>query len=128
MTPTTIRPSKWSTAPCGLLLCVAALLSAAPASADEVDDAFIASLTQNGIAMSDGGSAIAMARSICAGFDKGRTSTMLAMKLMKDTGLSRRQAGYFIGAAVSAYCPQYKGTYRSSGAPAVAAIPVDPVG
>ena len=29
------------------------------------------------------------------------------MKLMKDTNLSARQAGYFLGVSKAAYCPQY---------------------
>jgi hypothetical protein len=29
------------------------------------------------------------------------------MKLMNDTNLSSRQAGFFIGASTAAYCPQY---------------------
>jgi hypothetical protein len=31
------------------------------------------------------------------------------MRLVKDTSLTPKQAGYFIGVSVSAYCPQYKG-------------------
>ena len=31
------------------------------------------------------------------------------MKLMKETDLSMKQSSYFIGAAISAYCPQYAG-------------------
>jgi hypothetical protein len=36
------------------------------------------------------------------------------MKLMKDTDLSMRQSSYFIGAAISAYCPQYVGNTDNS--------------
>ncbi|MDT5145364.1 MAG: hypothetical protein QOC58_9 [Mycobacterium sp.] len=46
---------------------------------------------------------------MCAGFDKGQSSSLLAMRLVKDTSLTPKQAGYFIGVSVSAYCPQYKG-------------------
>ena len=44
--------SKWSTG-CGVLNFAAALLYAAPASADSTDDAFIAALTKNGIVVND---------------------------------------------------------------------------
>jgi uncharacterized protein DUF732 len=99
---------KWSAARAAALS-AAALLSAAPASADQLDDAFVAALTKNGITMPDRGGAIAMAHSVCAGLDRGEPSTALAMGLVKNTDLSPKQAGYFVGVSVSAYCPQYKG-------------------
>ncbi|OIN80985.1 DUF732 domain-containing protein [Mycobacterium malmoense] len=112
MAPTNVGPAKWSTV-CAVLLSAATLLCAAPASADETDDAFTAALTNYGIVISDG-TAISMAHTVCTGFDKGQTSTVLAMKLKKDTNLSLKEAGYFIGASVSAYCPQYKGATDDS--------------
>jgi Protein of unknown function (DUF732) len=59
-----------------------------------------------GIVVRDSGTAIAMARTVCAGFDNNQRSSVLAMKVMKDTDLSLKQSGYFVGASVSAYCPQ----------------------
>lgn len=91
------------------MMCVAALFSAAPASAGPTDDSFLAALANYGIAINDPNTAIAMARTVCAGFDNNQRSSILAMKVMKDTSLSPKQAGYFIGVSVSAYCPQYKG-------------------
>ncbi|MDT5171209.1 MAG: hypothetical protein QOD02_4550 [Mycobacterium sp.] len=41
-------------------------------------------------------------------------SSVLAMKLVRDTDLSLKQSGYFIGVAVSAYCPQYAGRTDTS--------------
>ncbi len=98
---------KWSTV-WAVFLSAAALLSAAPASADQTDDAFVAALTKGGITMSDPNTAIAMAHTVCAGLDTNQNASFLAMKLMKDTDLSPRQSGYFIGLSVAAYCPQYK--------------------
>jgi Protein of unknown function (DUF732) len=49
---------------------------------------------------------------VCAALDKGQDSSLLALKLMNDTKLnisSRQQAGFFVGASVAAYCPQYRG-------------------
>ncbi|KKC05859.1 DUF732 domain-containing protein [Mycobacterium nebraskense] len=96
------------------LLCLAALFSAAPASADPSDDAFLGALSANGIAMNGPGAAIGMAHSVCAGLDRNERSSVLAMKVMKDTSLSARQAGFFVGLSVSAYCPQYKGQVDGS--------------
>jgi len=50
-----------------------------------------------------------MAHTVCAGFDNNQKSSVLAMKLMKDTDLGLKQSRYFVGVSVAAYCPQYKG-------------------
>jgi Protein of unknown function (DUF732) len=103
-----VGPISWSTV-CAVLLSATALLSAAPASADPTDAAFVAALAKQGIAFTDQNTAIALAHGVCAGFDKTDKSAVLAMKLMKDTDLSLKQSSYFIGASISAYCPQYIG-------------------
>jgi hypothetical protein len=91
------------------VLSVGALLSAAPASADPTDDAFLGALSKNGIVINDGNNAIAMAHTVCAGFDKNPSSSVMAMKVMKEANLTLKQSGFFVGASISAYCPQWKG-------------------
>jgi Protein of unknown function (DUF732) len=98
-------PTAWAVS-----LIAAALLTAAPANADATDDAFIAALTSNGITVSDRDSATAMAQAICDGFDHHQRPSLLAMKLMKQSGLSLKQSSYFVGAAISSYCPEYSQT------------------
>jgi hypothetical protein len=110
MTPMRGGRGTWS-AGCAVALSAAALLCAAPAAADQTDNAFVAALTKDGIAMPD---AIATAHSVCDGFDKGEASTVLAMRIVRDTPLSPKQAGYFVGVSVAAYCPQYKGKTDNS--------------
>ncbi len=110
MTPMHGGRGTWS-AGCAVALSAAALLCAAPASADHLDDAFVAALAKDGIAVPD---AITMAHSVCDGFDKGEASSALAMRIVRDTPLSPKQAGYFIGVSVAAYCPQYKGKTDNS--------------
>jgi Protein of unknown function (DUF732) len=95
--------------PCAVLLFAGALFSAAPASADPIDGAFVDALAKGGIVLPDHNSAIAMAHTVCAGLDQRAKPGLLAMKLMKETDLSMKQSSYFIGAAISAYCPQYIG-------------------
>jgi hypothetical protein len=95
--------------PCAVLLFAAALFSGAPASADPNDGAFVDALAKGGIVLPDQNAAIAMAHTMCAGLDQRAKTSLLAMKLMKETDLSMRQSSYFIGAAISAYCPQYIG-------------------
>lgn len=99
----------WSTL-IAALLSAAAPLSAAPASADSNDDAFLAALANQAIPISDNNVAIAMGRNMCALLDQGTTRPLLVMKLMKDANLSARQAGFFLGLSSSAYCPQYRTT------------------
>ena len=103
-----VRPGKWSTV-CAVLLSAAALVSAAPASADQTDDAFVSALAKGGITMSDPNTAVATAHTVCAGLDTNLNASALAMKLMQYTDLSPKESGYFIGLSVAAYCPQYKG-------------------
>ncbi|OBK50618.1 DUF732 domain-containing protein [Mycobacterium sp. 1081908.1] len=113
MTRTSAGPAKWSTA-CGVALAAAALLGAAPASAEPIDDTFVAALAKNGISMSDRNAAVSMGHTVCAAFDRGEPSTAAAMRIVKDTDLSPKQAGYFVGLSVAAYCPQYRGKTDNS--------------
>ena len=99
---------------CTILLAAAAVLCAAPASAEPTDDAFVAALAKDGIVITNRNSAIALARTVCAGFDQNEKSSVLAMRLMKDTDLSLKQSSYFAGVSVSAYCPQHKGLTDNS--------------
>ena len=95
---------RWTV--CAGSLSAAALACAAPAAADQTDDAFVAALANGGITMPDPNAAIAMARTVCAGLDANQPVSLVAMKLMKDTNFTPRQSGYFIGLSVAAYCPQ----------------------
>jgi Protein of unknown function (DUF732) len=104
---------KWSTV-CAVVLSAAALLSEARASADPTDDAFVAALAKEGIGAADRNATVATAHTVCAGLDKTNKSAVLAMKLMRDTDLSLKQSSYFIGASISAYCPQYIGRTDNS--------------
>lgn len=107
MTHKKVGTGTWS-AFIAALLCAAAPLSAAPASADATDDSFIAALVGQQIPVPDANATIQMGRNMCALLDQGTTRPILVMKLMRDANLSARQAGFFLGASASAYCPQYK--------------------
>ena len=87
----------------------AAVGVAAPASADQTDDAFVGALAKEGITISDPGTAIAMAHTVCDRLDNHEDVNVLAMSMTNDTDLSLKQSGYFVGASMSAYCPQYIG-------------------
>ncbi|MGO9524220.1 DUF732 domain-containing protein [Mycobacterium sp.] len=113
MTRTNVGPGK-SSIICAVLLSAAALFSAVPASADETDDAFVAALEKNGIDINDHNTAITMGHNVCAALDSGHDSSYLVLDVIHDTHLPARQAGYFVGVSVAAYCPQYKGTLDPS--------------
>lgn len=111
-----VGPGKWLKA-CAVLLSATALLSAASASADPTDDAFVAALENYGIDVNGRDTTIAHGHAVCAGLDKGQNTSVLALKLMNDTALNlstAKQAGFFIGVSVAAYCPQYKGSIDPS--------------
>ena len=102
-----VGSARWPTV-CAIVLSTAALSFATPAAADDSDDAFIANLAKGGITMPNNDDAIAMAHVVCSGLDTNPTAPMLAFALARDTDLSPRQAGYFVGLSVATYCPQYK--------------------
>jgi len=112
MAQVNVGPQKWSAV--GAVPLFAALFSAAPASADATDAAFVAALAKERIVVTDQNTAIAVAHAVCAGFDNNAKSGILAMKLMKQTDLSLQQSSYFLGASISAYCPQYIGRTDNS--------------
>ncbi|UXA04461.1 DUF732 domain-containing protein [Mycobacterium sp. SMC-2] len=91
----------------------AALLFAAPAWADQHDDAFIAEIQRSGIVFTDRGAAIAAGHNICAGLDSGKTPTSLVLNVVRATDLSAHQAGYLLGASVASYCPRHKAAVGS---------------
>lgn len=104
---TATKAGKWPTV-CAILLSTVALAFAAPASADDADDAFIAGLANGGITMADNDNAIATAHTVCARLEVNPYAPVLAFVVARDSFLSPRQAGYFVGLSVATYCPQYK--------------------
>jgi hypothetical protein len=108
MTQSRVGRGTWSAAIAVLLS--AAPITAAPAAADQVDDAFIAALVNQGLPVPDNDAAIQEGRTMCALLDQGTTRPLLVMRLMRDTNLTARQAGFFLGISAAAYCPQYRTT------------------
>jgi hypothetical protein len=95
-------------AACVIALFTGALAWAAPAAADDADDAFLAGLDKGGITMFDDDDAIATAHNVCASIETNPNVSMLAIKLTKQTPMSAKQSGYFIGLSVANYCPEYR--------------------
>lgn len=100
--------AKWVAA-CAIVLSTGALACAAPAAADDdADDAFLAGLDKGGITMFDDDDAIATAHAVCTSIETNPNVSMLAIKLTKQTPMSAKQSGYFIGLSVASYCPEHR--------------------
>ena len=102
-----------------LLICavlpIAAVLASPPAAADDTDDAFIAALQRHGIPVANPNTAIATARSVCSDLDAGQSRTSLVLPLARAANLTAHDAGFFVGASVASFCPQYAGTADDAG-------------
>lgn len=105
--------AKWSMTS-AVALSAAGLLCAPPALADQTDDAFLAALERHAVVVSDVNTSIAMGHAVCAGLDKGQTPAFVGLSLVKDTNLSAHEAGYFIGASVTSYCPKHRTELNNS--------------
>jgi hypothetical protein len=79
------------------------------ARADPVDDRFLAALHSRQIDYKSAEAAIAAAHEVCTELINGRTKQDVAQEVMDRSGLDPYHAGYFVGASVGAYCPQFSG-------------------
>jgi hypothetical protein len=80
----------------------------APAAhADPNDDKFIQLLISDGITHESVPAAIGAARKVCQYLDEGMTPNEVVVDVMNSSSLPDYDAGYFVGAAIRAYCPKY---------------------
>lgn len=81
----------------------------APAAhADANDDKFIQLLIADGITHDSVPAAIAAARKVCEFLAQGQSPNEVVIDVENSSTLPDYDAGYFVGAAIRAYCPQYK--------------------
>jgi hypothetical protein len=81
----------------------------APAAhADANDDKFIQLLISDGITHESVPAAIGAARKVCQYLAEGMSPNEVVIDVMNSSSLPDYDAGYFVGAAIRAYCPQYK--------------------
>lgn len=83
---------------------------AAPAHADQTDDAFINLLNQRGVPYDSPAEAIRLAKSTCniLGKPGGKQVERAIKNAQTKSGLPIEQLQYLIGGAVAAYCPDEK--------------------
>ncbi len=79
------------------------------ARADPIDDKFLAALQSRGINYRSPEAAIEAAHQVCTELGNGRTKDDVAQEVIDRSGLDPYHAGYFVGASVGAYCPQFSG-------------------
>ena len=72
------------------------------------DDSFIADIATDGI-RPDPAIAADAAHLVCWELRGGKTANQVAYEILGSSTLSGYQAGYFVGASIYAYCPQYVG-------------------
>jgi len=114
-----------------LLAAAAALLTAAaafapPAEANQVDDDFVAALSQSGVHYGDPGNAVALGQSICPMLAKPGGTFAAAVSKVEGGGIPGGMAGMFAQIAIQMYCPQVMGdlaTGNLSGLPKIPGVP-----
>jgi hypothetical protein len=83
--------------------------AAATAHADTNDQRFLASLKSEGITDHVSPShAIEAAHSVCQKLDGGETPTQVANDVLNNSTMPAYHCGYFVGASIKVYCPQYE--------------------
>lgn len=89
-----------------VVLAALAPVAAAPiAHADAVDDAFLGALTAKGIHFGSPEKAVIAGHEVCDELDNGKTPAQVASTVQSNSSLDGYHAGYFVGAAIRAYCP-----------------------
>ena len=86
------------------------------AHADTADNNFLAMLKSEGITDHISPQhAIEAAHSVCQKLDEGETPTAVANDVLNNSAMPAYHCGYFVGAAIKAYCPQYTPEETSPG-------------
>ncbi|BBZ49245.1 DUF732 domain-containing protein [Mycobacterium heidelbergense] len=80
---------------------------AATAHADATDDAFLAALTSKGIHFGSPQKAFVAAHEVCDELGNGKTPVQVASTVQSNSDMDGYHAGFFVGASIRAYCPQY---------------------
>jgi Protein of unknown function (DUF732) len=104
-----------------LLAVVAALFigpmgAIATAQADTNDDKFVNMIKGEGITDHvSPAHAIEAAHSVCQKLDEGESPTAVANDVLNNSAMPAYHCGFFVGAAIKVYCPQYTPEEGSGG-------------
>jgi Protein of unknown function (DUF732) len=94
----------------GLMLAaaLAPLAAVAPvAHADATDDAFLSALKAKGIHFGSPDKAFIAGHEVCDELANGKTTAQVASTVQGNSDLDGYHAGFFVGASIRAYCPQF---------------------
>jgi hypothetical protein len=84
------------------------LAAAAPtAHADATDDAFLGALTSKGIHFGSPDKAFIAGHEVCDELDTGKTPVQVTSTVQSNSDMDGYHAGFFVGAAIRAYCPHH---------------------
>ena len=88
---------------------LAALAGAGAATADTVDDTYVAALAQAGIPQISPAAEISAGRAVCQNLDERTTSPegIIAAFVAKHVFATTQQDQAMVTASITAYCPQY---------------------
>ncbi|BDB42609.1 MULTISPECIES: DUF732 domain-containing protein [Mycobacterium] len=95
------------------MLVVAAVLlgslsTAATAHADSLDNKFLTLLQNEGISDHISPShAVEAGHMVCTKLEQGMTPTEVAADVLNSSSMPAYHSGYFVGAAIEVYCPQF---------------------
>lgn len=79
------------------------------AHADTADTKFLKLLQTEGITDHiSSAHAIEAGHTVCNKLDQGLTPTEVASDILNSSSMPAYHSGYFVGAAIEAYCPQYQ--------------------
>src|SRR5271167_1331104 len=96
------------------LMSLLGLLGPAPiARADASDDKFLALLKKDDINHESASSAIAAGRKVCEYLDSGMKLEGVESDVENSSGLPDYDTGFFVGAAIKAYCPSFMPDLKS---------------
>jgi hypothetical protein len=92
----------------GVIALLGPLGAVSTAHADTNDGKFLAALKSEGITDHISPShAIEAAHSVCQKLDAGQTPTQVANDVLNSSNMPAYHSGYFVGASIKEYCPQY---------------------
>ncbi|MEB3982290.1 DUF732 domain-containing protein [Mycobacterium sp. 663a-19] len=84
------------------------LAAVATAHADTSDDKFISILKSEGITDHvSSAHAVEAGHTVCSKLDGGATPADVANDVLNSSNMPAYHSGYFVGAAIKVYCPQY---------------------
>jgi hypothetical protein len=84
------------------------LAAAAPiAHADATDDAFGAALAAKGMHFGSPNKAFIAGHEVCDELGNGKSAAQVASTVQSNSNMDGYHSGFFVGASIRAYCPQY---------------------